>query len=70
MDKCRDSNECTPSLLIEEFFVKPHVDWKRPNPNYTLFAQVSCSQSEETLAWKNSLGLAISCIGAFMVIGF
>ena len=35
-----------------------------------LFAQVECSQDEEELENKNTLGLAIACIGLLMCIFF
>ena len=67
MKVCKNLNECSPYFITSDFFT-PDEDDKRPN--FMIFAQVACSQSEETLAWKNGLGLAISCIGVAIALLF
>ena len=67
MAECEGKQLCYPSVKLTDYISLP-ADMQ--SENVLLFAQVGCSQTEETLMNKRSWGLAIVCIGIFMVIFF
>lgn len=67
MSECAGKQHCHISFQFYEFARLPP---EQQRLNMVLFAQVSCTQTEETILSKNLWGLATACIGLFMCFIF
>ena len=64
--QCAGESACAP-----EFERRHFADGDiQQEPGLVLFAQVSCKQTEETLLWKNLVGMLAACLGLLMIAHF
>ena len=67
MNECAGKESCSVTIPFEEFArIRPEAQ----RLNMLVFAQVSCTQSVDTLVEKGRWGLLSACIGIFMCIVF
>ena len=68
LGQCKGKSQCS-ALIDLEPLLNDGVSVSKID-NVNVFAQVACSQSDQTLLNKNYLGLAAACIGLFMILIF